>query len=286
MAHTYANVATFNDYLRDAGSVTFVAESALLVARKLATLEASSRRVDEWCQRSRFGSGFGPRTGTNRYDGAAGSCVRLDDDLLSLTTATLLDGTEGTSIGTPVVDTDYYLRNGEGFYEPAPYREFLFHGEGTITTLGTGKRVHSFAGSWGYQDVRVTSASTTAEALDTSETGVDVTDGTDFSPGDTILVETEQMYVTSIATNTLTVVRAANGTTAATHDTAKAIGVYQYPSSVVDNSLRIAMRRWKGRDAGADGSDGGGDVPGTVMREGEDTILRRGLWQYAYRWIV
>jgi hypothetical protein len=233
-----------------------------------------------------FGSGFGPRIGTNRYDGKAGSCLRLEDDLLSITTLTLLDGTAGASIGTPVADTDYYLRDGEGHYDRLPYREFVLHGQGTITTLGTGTRVNAVTGKWGYQDVRVTAASLTTEALDASETGVDVTDGTDFSPGNTILIETEQMYVSSIATNTLTVVRAANGTTAATHSTAAAIGVYGYPAEVIDACLRLSLRRWKGRDAGADGTDGGGDVPMVAPREGEDTILRRGVWHLAYRWMV
>ena len=286
MAHVYASLAEFNDYLRDTGSTTFASESVLISARKIANLEAVSRRIDEWCQRSQFGSGFGPRIGTNRYDGAAGSCIRLADDLLSVTSLSLLASTAGTSIGTPVADTDYFLRDGEGHYDHPPYREFVLHGKGTITTLGSGLRVNGITGKWGYQDVRVTSSATTSEALVTSETGVDVSSGAAFSPGQTLLVDSEQMYVSSITTNTLTVVRAANGTTAATHLTSAAIDVYQYPDEVHDDCLRLALRRWKGRDAGADGSDGGADVPGTVIREGEDTILRRGLFHLAYRWVA
>jgi hypothetical protein len=55
---------------------------------------------------------------------------------------------------------------------------------------------------------------TLAEALDTSETGVDVTDGTLYLPDDIIFVPAsgELMSVTSIATNTLTVVRGWGGT--------------------------------------------------------------------------
>lgn len=62
-----------------------------------------------------------------------------------------------------------------------------------------------------------------AEALDSSETEVDVTDGTQFSEGQTIKVDDEIMYVSSIATNTLTVIRGHNSTAAATHDNATAI---------------------------------------------------------------
>ena len=52
------------------------------------------------------------------------------------------------------------------------------------------------------------STSLAAEAMDDSETGFDVDDGDDFSAGDVILVDAELMYVSSIATNTLTVIRA------------------------------------------------------------------------------
>ncbi len=37
------------------------------------------------------------------------------------------------------------------------------------------------------------------------------------------------------------------------------------------------MRRWKARDAGADGTSGGLDVSGQTTLEGEDTIIRRGI---------
>ena len=55
------------------------------------------------------------------------------------------------------------------------------------------------------------------EALDNSETGVDVDDGTVFSINDVIKIDSEQMLITSISTNTLTVTRAYNSTSATTH---------------------------------------------------------------------
>jgi len=60
---------------------------------------------------------------------------------------------------------------------------------------------------------------TLAEALDDSETGVDVTAGSVFpASGDfRVLVDSEIMKVTARATNTLTVERGAEGTTAASH---------------------------------------------------------------------
>jgi hypothetical protein len=55
------------------------------------------------------------------------------------------------------------------------------------------------------------------EALDSSETAVDVDDGAAFRAGDIILCDDERMSVSSISANTLTVVRGAVGSTAATH---------------------------------------------------------------------
>ena len=56
------------------------------------------------------------------------------------------------------------------------------------------------------------------EDLDDSETGVDVDDGSVFTTADFIIVDNEVMDITGISTNTLTVTRAYQGSTAATHD--------------------------------------------------------------------
>jgi hypothetical protein len=67
------------------------------------------------------------------------------------------------------------------------------------------------------QDTQRVRASQLAEALDDNETGVDVDDGTLFKPGDVILCELEKMWVASVSTNTLTVLRGWGGTAGATH---------------------------------------------------------------------
>lgn len=58
---------------------------------------------------------------------------------------------------------------------------------------------------------------TLGEDLDSSETGVDVTDGTKWKPGDVFLCDDEKFYVVSIATNTLTVLRGWGSTDGASH---------------------------------------------------------------------
>jgi len=59
---------------------------------------------------------------------------------------------------------------------------------------------------------------TLAEALDDSETAIDVTSASSIAAGQTIKVDDEEMYVSSKSSNTLTVIRGSNGTAAAAHD--------------------------------------------------------------------
>lgn len=276
MAHVYASVADADDYLLSNGATILASQSAATVALKLSILESVSRRIDFVCHRSRFGSGFGPRIGINRYDGDGCNELLLHDDLLSLSAITLYPSTQSATTYTPVVETDYYLANADGYTGP-PYRKFILHGQGSPQALGVGYRVSDFSGTWGHSNVTRTLVPTTTEALDTTETGVDVSATTDLSPGLTLLLDSEQVYVRSIATLTLTVDRAVNGTTAATHLTSLPIARYVYDSRVKDVALRLFTRRWKARDAGADGTDGGGEMPGITTREGEDTIIRRSL---------
>lgn len=98
---------------------------------------------------------------------------------------------------------------------------------------------------WQSQDMPVP-RTTAAEALDNSETGVDVAPGTgvNFAAGDAIRIDDEVMYITSIATDTLTVTRGASGTTAAVHsDGASIIGL----GTVLDEG-DIGDQQFRGRD--------------------------------------
>jgi len=81
------------------------------------------------------------------------------------------------------------------------------------------------------------SGATLAEDLDASEDGVDVSDGTKFALGNVIVIDSEKMLVKSISSNTLTVEREYEGTSAATHSNGTAIslkGLGTYYQTVYD----------------------------------------------------
>ena len=82
------------------------------------------------------------------------------------------------------------------------------------TVLGTTK---TLSGTYKTETGTTNATSLLAEALDNSETGVDVDDGTEFAVDQVILAGSEQMQITAISSNTLTVTRGFNGTTAASH---------------------------------------------------------------------
>jgi len=101
------------------------------------------------------------------------------------------------------------VKNRIGGWESTP--SGLKHG--TIEILSSG----------GKERIKVSSprqkiSATLDEDLTSGETDVDVTDATQVTKGDIIEIDTEKMLIQSISSNTLTVRRGVNGTTAATHN--------------------------------------------------------------------
>lgn len=64
----------------------------------------------------------------------------------------------------------------------------------------------------GYDKGITDSGATLTEVLNDTETGVDVSDGSKFASGDFIFIDNERMKVSSVSSNTLTVVRGINKT--------------------------------------------------------------------------
>lgn len=189
----------------------------------LAALQTVSREIDRYCGRR-----FYVELAT-RYYGAAGESYLRVDDLLAVTT--LKTDPDGARTYPDVWATpDYDLDPPNALLEspPEPYTR-LYVGPLGSYSFGRARRSIQVTGKWGYYEVLETVAATSAEVLDASETGVDVTSGTAFNVGETILIDSEQMYVSAIATNTLTVTRGVNGTAAATHITASVVQRYTYP---------------------------------------------------------
>jgi hypothetical protein len=217
------------------------------VMRKI--LESASRSIESYCNRR-----FYSTTETKYFDGQV---VLWIPDLLSVTTLKTDEDGDGTFENTfdGTAGTGDYIKYGGGLEDSLntlPTTRLVINPNGDYGSFASGvKRGVELAGVWGYGDGTTSTPyvadTTTAEAIDIGETAIDVTSGTNLSAGMTILVETEQMYITSVATNTITVEKGVNGTTDAAHLTAKQIYYYRYPRDIMQACLDLSVALYQNR---------------------------------------
>ena len=112
----------------------------------------------------------------------------------------------------------------------------------------------AITGKWGYSEI--TKSITTLNhggAVNTTETALTLTAATNIEIGMTILIESEQMFVENVASAIITVVRGVNGTTAATHDDAKAVSAIFPPMQIRQATNALAARAFmRGESAWTD----------------------------------
>ena len=214
----------------------------------LRVAEPVSRQIDAYCQiagRSSVGlDGFGffPRTETRLLmpDMSNRLLEVRGPKLLTLTSLKVDSAGDDTYATTLVEDTDFVLEPRSGL--PKSAVRFLANATTTFRQgSGSSLGVVQVIGDWGEFE-ETESVGTTNEALDATETGVDLVSGHTLTAGRTIKVESEQMYVSSITGDTATVERGVNGSTAATHDNTKAVTAYRYPRAVEQACLMQSMR--------------------------------------------
>ena len=244
MTNAYATV----DLLKSSGALNITGTA--LDTRLRLVLEGVSRQIDSFCNRHFF-----ELSATRKFDSDGGQEL-LVPDLVSIDANGLkTDDDKDRTFETTWAATDYLEEpanadpaGGHDLSRPLT-RISVDADSGTKSAWPAGRQTVQIAGKWGFWRRLLTAAETLNEALDATETDVDVSSRTDIEAGHTILIGAEQMYVQSYSTNTLTVVRGANGTTAATHSTGAAISIYEYPSPVGEATLLQSARLWKRKDS-------------------------------------
>ena len=146
--------------------------------------------------------------------------------------------------------------------------------EDTTDSLYGGQQTLTILGTWGWQDDK-TSLSTVDAIGSTTSTSVSVSSGSGTYVGDSIVVDSEQMYVTAVSGNNLTVIRGVNGTTAATHSGGAAYYRWKYPADVVQVALEVSRTYWRSRDAGVATTFGTGEMQITSPQNEERMALRK-----------
>lgn len=231
----------------------------------LRTLEAVSRAVDrglEW----QF---FNAVNQTVYYDGngelvlplRAAAAVRGGSHagLLSVSSVTIDENDDGTYEKTVVENTDFWLAR-------------RFGDDGPYTALEAMTRSNQISGGWyhaprsvkvvgetGYSNETESAGTLGAAIADTTTTSVTMTAGHTVQAGNTILIESEYLFISAVGGNVLTVERGVNGSTAATHSNGTAVKRRRYPRpiemAVVMESARLirdGMTGFSGQMANSD----------------------------------
>ena len=284
--HTYATADELRDYLAGTSYSSGWTSDAGSIRR---ILEASSRRIDDYCG----GGTFGPQTQTRYYDIGTGALrqspqyqtVSATDDLGTATSASgvlpldgwLISSTTVTAYGATDRATSETLTEGYANdfwlipYNFAP-KTILKLNEDTTKGLDAGQQTLSILGSWGYTSDTV--SVTTSDLIgSTTATSISVTSAADLGPAQTILIDTEQLYVTAISGNTLTVERGVNGSTADTHSGGASLYRYDYPELVVQACLDLSKIVFRDRDLGAVTAIGSGEASITSAAGEINSIL-------------
>jgi len=290
--HLYANSYDFRAYMSGTDHVTDWDTDEAPIVR---VLGSASKRIDTYLGRS-----FGIRTETHTYDigqgalrndqifGGYGNEVNdfpdywssklsgaavllLGDWLATATTVTAYGQTARTSstVLTEGIGNDFLLEP----YNRSP-KTLLKLEEDTTDSLSGGQQTLTILGEWGWQTDKI-SLSTIDAIVSTSTTAVSVASGSGTYVGDTIIIDTEQLYVSAVSGNNLTVIRGVNGTTAATHSGGAAYYRWKYPDDVTQAALDIARTYWRSRDAGLTTIIGSGEMGITTPSSEENGILKR-----------
>lgn len=264
--NVYANLERLKRALRIAASVT--THDAYL----LELSEAASRSVENFCQRHFY------TVSEVRYFGVLNTGRVLLDDLLSVSAVGADSEEDGTFDGEAWVEgTDYVLFPRDKWPRTwmAPHKA----GEKSLSLDGDYLKV---TGVWGFGDgqsgspwrglgVTLTVADGTATSATVSASGA-------VSAGDTLKVESEQVYVESVSGTTLTIRRGMNGTTGAAH-AAAAVSRALYPEPVIRFVVALVSEEFGKRTARGVRQE----MLGThqvVYEEMDERIYRRALGVY------
>lgn len=205
----------------------------------------ASRAFDNDCN----GRHFYADQATRYFRGDGTRTLYLPHDLISVTTLAVDTNGDGTADLTLVEGTDFWLRPEAAGERGNPYWQVDLIPWGTqLAYWPSTEHAIAITGLWGWsyekEDTGLTA--TVADASGTTVTTSAAASSLVY-PGDTIVIEDEQLYVSAVNGTTVTVQRGINGTTAAAHS-AKTLYVRRYPRDIEGAiKRRVIDKRWKSR---------------------------------------
>ena len=203
-------------------------------------LLAVSESVDDYCNRFVF-----PHVATRTFDGTADTQLVVPD-LISVTSLKSDDDDDGV-YETTWATSDYQglpQNAGGAAHWSVPLSSLRVLTRGTKQQFDRGQSRYEITGTWGYRAFVEGSGSLLTGSVTASVTTLPVTAGSDFAIGQTIQAGSEWMLVTDISGNNLTVTRALNGSTGATHASGVAVSILRWPAPLERATLINVARIW------------------------------------------
>jgi hypothetical protein len=216
--HWYASLAQVKRQLR----ISDTTDDEVLKT----TISNVSRQIDQFCDRHFF-----PIVAVKYFETDDYSELSIPgEDLLSVTTLEVDQDDDGTYEESWASNT-YVLcpRNAATEYPSRPYWEVEVPLRNTNYFPVAGEYPIKITGLWGYYN-QLTATTTVHTSIDSSATLIALHNAsTLLEVGQTILIDSEQMFITVIAGVNVTVTRACNGTTGASHAVDAVVSTYTYP---------------------------------------------------------
>lgn len=242
----YARLATVKSDLKISGT----SEDAAL----LRLLEAISRAIDNQCKvhfysqiATRFLDGNGQRSLWLNQDN--------DNDLLSITTFLVDWNGDGVYETTLIPQTDYWLWPAN---ELPKQRADLNPYGSHFLVFPAGRLRVQIQGIFGYSNETELTGATLNAGCAAGDTSVVLTAGGGalVGVGETLVMDSEQVDVTGLSTDTLTLTRGINGTTAVSHLISAPVSRRRYPREVELATTMQATRFLREMQTGYSGTVG------------------------------
>lgn len=211
--------------------------------------ERASRLIDDEAQRHFYYADAQTRyyPAIARPEHVSSRELWLPDDLLAVTTLKVDREGDGTYGLTLAAGTDYQL------YPPnaAPYLRVDLVSGGQLGAWPVAARGVQIVGRFGYSADLAAAGTLAALIADGTTTTITLTAGHDVSPGDTLVIEAEQLDVRALsAANEATVTRGVNGSTAAAHSNGVAVSRRRFPPAIEFACAAQASRMFRSVQTG------------------------------------
>ena len=271
MTNAYCDLAT----LKSGGALNI--KGSVYDPRLLALLEDASRQIDDHCNRH-----FYVLQATRQFEAnwwSPGLQQLLVPDIISVESVRVAARFDGVAQEPNWRAASYRLYPLDASPDRSwgrPYTRMAI--EAVCTPQCRRTDCHALVeirGLWGYRRVVAETGVNLAARLAAGDAAMTVSDGAPVSPGQTLGMGDEQVYVTAVDGTQVRVERGVNGNGAVDHDNGAAVQVYRYPGPVVEACLQLAVQLWHTRDrvgVGGKAARQSCDLPAGLGREVEGLV--------------